>query len=342
MDLKTRLYQMFILGTEGGEYIEALEKGLGGMIFFTKDILTKDQFKNLVSDIKSKALIPPFLSIDQEGGRVERTENIHNGKKYLSAKYAYEKGEDFLRNQTKEIAQELKSYGLNLNFAPCIDVNTNPDNPIIGERAFSNNPDEVIKCEKIVSQTYRENGIIPCAKHFPGHGDANTDSHLTLPEINLPLEEMEKIHIKPFASCAKTIEMIMAAHLHCTCFEKDVIPTSLSKNAISYLRNKLGFDGVIISDDMIMKGATHVALQHKLCQNLSNRSNSLAQKIKTCEMGIRAGLNMFIYRNSTPETIEIIETIAQKALKDKELQEKIEYSFEKITNLKSNPQYQIF
>ena len=317
MDLKTKLYQMFILGTEGDGYIQALEKGLGGMIFFTKDIHTKDQFKNLVSDIKSKALIPPFLSIDQEGGRVERTENIHNGKKYLSAKYAYEKGEDFLCNQTKEIALELKSYGLNLNFAPCIDVNTNPNNPIIGERAFSNAPDEVIKCEKIVSQTYRENGIIPCAKHFPGHGDANADSHLTLPEINLPLEDMEKTHIKPFASCAKTIEMIMVAHLHCTCFEKDIIPTSLSKNAISYLRNKLGFEGVIISDDMIMNGATKFGF------------------VNACEMGIRAGLNMFIYRNSTPETINIIETIAQKALKDKELQEKIEYSFEKINNLKS-------
>lgn len=317
MDLKTKLYQMFILGTEGDGYIQALEKGLGGMIFFTKDIQSKDQFKNLVSDIKSKALIPPFLSIDQEGGRVERTENIHNGKKYLSAKYAYEKGEDFLRNQTKEIALELKSYGLNLNFAPCIDVNTNPNNPIIGERAFSSNSDAVIKCEKIVSQTYRENGIIPCAKHFPGHGDANADSHLTLPEINLPLEEMEKTHIKPFASCAKTIEMIMVAHLHCTCFEKDVVPTSLSKNAISYLRNKLGFKGIIISDDMIMKGATKFGF------------------VNACEMGIRAGLNMFIYRNSTPETINIIETIAQKALTDKELQEKIEYSFEKINNLKS-------
>ena len=317
MDLKTKLYQIFILGTEGDGYIQALEKGLGGMIFFTKDIQSKDQFKNLVSDIKSKALIPPFLSIDQEGGRVERTENIHNGKKYLSAKYAYEKGEDFLRNQTKEIALELKSYGLNLNFAPCIDVNTNPNNPIIGERAFSSNSDAVIKCEKIVSQTYRENGIIPCAKHFPGHGDANADSHLTLPEINLPLEEMEKTHIKPFASCAKTIEMIMVAHLHCTCFEKDVVPTSLSKNAISYLRNKLGFKGIIISDDMIMKGATKFGF------------------VNACEMGIRAGLNMFIYRNSTPETINIIETIAQKALTDKELQEKIENSFEKINNLKS-------
>ena len=336
MDLKTKLYQMFILGTEGDGYIQALEKGLGGIIFFTKDIQSKDQFKNLISDIKSKALIAPFLSIDQEGGRVERTENIHNGKKYLSAKFAYAKGEDFLRVQTREIAEELKSYGLNLNFAPCIDVNTNPNNPIIGERAFSDNVDDVIKGEKIVSQTYRENGIIPCVKHFPGHGDANSDSHLTLPEIDLPMEEMESPHIKPFAACAKTIEMVMIAHLHCTCFERDVIPTSLSKNAISYLRNKLGFEGVIISDDMIMAGATHVALQHNLCQNLASHSNSLAQKIETCEMGIRAGLNMFIYRNSTPETIEIIETIAQKALNDKELQEKIEYSYEKISKLKEN------
>lgn len=336
MDLKTKLYQMFILGTEGDGYIQALKNGLGGIIFFTKDIQSKDQFKNLISDIKSKALIAPFLSIDQEGGRVERTENIHNGKKYLSAKFAYAKGEDFLLVQTREIAEELKSYGLNLNFAPCIDVNTNPNNPIIGERAFSDNVDDVIKGEKIVSQTYRENGIIPCVKHFPGHGDANADSHLTLPEIDLPIEEMESTHIKPFAACAKTIEMVMIAHLHCTCFERDVIPTSLSKNAISYLRNKLGFEGVIISDDMIMAGATHVALQHNLCQNLASHSNSLAQKIETCEMGIRAGLNMFIYRNSTPETIEIIETIAQKALNDKELQEKIEYSYEKISKLKEN------
>ena len=102
MDIRQKLYQMFILGTEGGDYCAALEQGLGGIIFFTKDIQSTAQFKLLVEDIKSKALIPPLLSIDQEGGRVERTENIHNGKKYLSAKYAYAKGEDFLRRQTEE------------------------------------------------------------------------------------------------------------------------------------------------------------------------------------------------------------------------------------------------
>ena len=308
---------MFILGTDGDGYKKALSNGLGGMIFFTKDIQTPNQFKTLINDIKSISKITPFLSIDQEGGRVERTENIHNGKKYLSAKFAFEKGEDFLKKQTENIANELKSYGINLNFAPCIDVNTNPNNPIIGERAFSNTPDDVITAEKIVSQTYRENGIIPCAKHFPGHGDANTDSHLTLPEINLTLQEMEKTHIKPFKACAKNIEMVMVAHLHCTCFEKDVIPTSLSKKTISYLREKLGFEGVTISDDMIMKGVAKFG------------------NVEACEMGIRAGLNMFIYRNSTPQTINIIETIAKKAETDDELRQNIEKSYEKITHLKS-------
>lgn len=308
---------MFILGTDGDGYKKVLPNGLGGMIFFTKDIQTPNQFKTLINDIKSISKITPFLSIDQEGGRVERTENIHNGKKYLSAKFAFEKGEDFLKKQTENIANELKSYGINLNFAPCIDVNTNPNNPIIGERAFSNTPDDVIRAEKIVSQTYRENGIIPCAKHFPGHGDANTDSHLTLPEINLTLQEMEKTHIKPFKACAKNIEMVMVAHLHCTCFEKDVIPTSLSKKTISYLREKLGFEGVTISDDMIMKGVAKFG------------------NVEACEMGIRAGLNMFIYRNSTPQTINIIETIAKKAETDDELRQNIEKSYEKITHLKS-------
>ena len=315
--LKEKLYQMFILGTDGGYYKELLKEGLGGIIFFSKDIQTKTQFKSLIDDIKLISKIPPFLSIDQEGGRVERTENIHNGKKYLSAKFAFEKGEKFLKSQTEEISKELKSYGINLNFAPCIDTNTNPNNPIIGVRAFSSNPDEVIKAEKIVSKTYEENGIIPCVKHFPGHGDANADSHLTLPKIDLSLKDMEETHIKPFKSAIENgIDMVMVAHLFCTCFEKEEVPTSLSKNAIDYLRNNLNFDKVAISDDMVMKGVAKFGAK------------------TACEMGIRAGLNMFIYRNSLPETIDIIEFLVQKAQGDRELFANIETSFEKIIELK--------
>lgn len=317
MELIDKVYSMFIIGTEGEGYKKALSHPLGGLIFFTKDIKSTEQFKNLIQNIKVRSRYPLFLSIDQEGGRVERTENIHNGKKYLSAKFAFQKGEDFLKNQTKEIAQELKSLGLNLNFAPCIDVNTNPKNPIIGERAFSDNPDDVIKAERIVSSTFLENGILPCVKHFPGHGDADKDSHLSLPVIDLPLKTMEKIHIAPFKSAIKNgIEMIMAAHLHCTCFDKTTIPASLSRNALSYLRNELNYKGIIISDDMIMKGVAAYGT------------------LDACIMGIKAGLNMFIFRNSTPETISVIENLADIARTDTELRKQIEFSYSLIDDLK--------
>ena len=317
MDLKDKVYSMFILGTAGGGYEKALKRPLGGLIFFTYDIESKEQFKKLISDIKKKASHPLFLSIDQEGGRVERTENIHNGKKYLSARFAFEKGGEFLKNQTKEIARELAEFGINLNFAPCIDVNTNPDNPIIDERSFSNKCEDVIKAEKIVSETYFENCIIPCVKHYPGHGDADTDSHLSLPVIDLSLDEMEKTHIAPFKSAVENgIEMIMAAHLHCTCFDKETTPASLSLNALSYLRENLHYDRIIISDDMIMKGVAGYGMT------------------EACIKGIKAGLNMFIYRNSNPETIAMIENLAEIAQSDNELKKCILNSFEKIEALK--------
>jgi beta-N-acetylhexosaminidase len=140
---------------------------------------------------------------------------------------------------------------------------------------------------------------------------------LTLPEIYLTLDEMERTHIKPFAASIENgIPMIMAAHLHCKCFEDKKIPTSLSKNAISYLRNNLGFNGVIISDDMVMKGVSDFG------------------EVEACVMGIKAGLNMFIYRNSNRKTIQVIEDILKIAQNDYELQEKIDFSYNKIIELK--------
>lgn len=321
--IKNKLYQMFILGLEGEDLrdnpnlIKALHQGLGGVIFFTQNIKTKDQFKNLVKNIKKEAQKsnnpPPILSIDQEGGRVERTENIFGGKKFLSAKYAAQNGEKFVKEQTEQISLLLKDLGLNLNFAPVLDVNTNPDNPIIGERAFSNNTDEVINFGKVVVETYLKNDIIPCTKHFPGHGDASVDSHIALPKFDLPLEEMEKIHIRPFKEVISP--MIMVAHMHCTCFNKDEIPTSLSKNAINYLRNNLKFDGIIISDDMIMGGVN--------------------EKNKAAEMAIKAGVNILLYRNSANETIQIIENLAELAKTDEELKNNIDKSYKKIIDFKN-------
>lgn len=312
--MKKLIYQKFILGT--GTYLnQALKEGLGGVIFFTHDIKSKKQFKELINKINRNADEPLFLSIDQEGGRVERTENIH--KRYLSPRYAYNNGEEFLKQQTTQIARELKEYGINLNFAPCADVNTNPQNPIIGERAFSDKTEDVINGVKIVTEIYRNHGIIPCIKHYPGHGDADKDSHLTLPQINLPMNIMEKIHIAPFKfGVENNIEMIMAAHLHCSCFDSEPIPSSLSKKAISYLRNTLKYNGVIISDDMVMKGVQQFG------------------SLNAILMAIEAGVDMFIFRESDEKTLDTINQLIETVENSDRLKELIIKSNHRIQNLK--------
>lgn len=305
---------MFILGVDNIDLV--LKKGLGGVIFFTKDIKTENQVKKQINDIKQKALIPPFISIDQEGGRVERTENIY--KKRLSPAHAFQRGIEYLKIQSEEISREISELGFNLNFAPVIDVNTNPLNPIIAERSFAKNYNDVIKGMDIFINASKKYKVIPCVKHFPGHGEANSDSHLTLPEIDLSLKDMENIHIKPFSYAINNgIEMIMVAHLHCKCFDKNIIPTSLSKNAISYLKTTLNYKGIILSDDMVMKGVAKY------------------DKLEACMKGIEAGLDMFIYRNSDDETLDMIENLSKIIQKDSFLKEKVINSYNKIIDLKS-------
>ncbi len=322
LKIKNMLYQMFILGLDSTTLDEnvnlqnALKKGLGGVIFFTKNIQSFEQIKKLTDDIKNCAKYPTFLAIDQEGGRVERSENIFGGKKYLSAKFAAQKGESFLKEQTKQISLDLKMMGMNLNFAPCIDVNTNPNNPIIGERAFSNNAEDVAKFGNIVVKTYLEEGIIPCTKHFPGHGDASVDSHLCLPVIEMSKEELEVNHISPFKKVLSP--MVMVAHLHVKAFDEIKIPSSLSKNVVGYLKENLDYNPILITDDMVMGGV----LGHN--------------PVDACILAIKAGINILLYRDSDDSTIEIIEKIAELALEDEELAFNIRLSAEKIINFKSN------
>lgn len=300
---------MFILGYESDNpfskenegFVSALEKGLGGVIFFTQNITDREGFKKSVEQIKSKALIEPFLSIDQEGGRVERTLNLYNGSHYLSAREAAKKGEQFVKEQTKKIAHELNEFGINMNFAPVLDVDTNPDNPVIAERSYSSDPELVIKLGAIAVKTYLENGIIPVGKHFPGHGETNADSHLAMPELNLNMDELENIHIKPFKQLLADLPAMMIAHIHYSAFDREKIPASISKNVIQkYLRQTLGYEGLIISDDMVMGGIKGFS------------------SLEACIKGINAGINMFIFRNSDTATLDLIEQL-EKAVNEGKL-----------------------
>lgn len=317
---------MFILGYEedmpSDEFLKLIDDGLGGVIFFTRNIKTPEQFKSAVKKIKSheNRQNPLILSIDQEGGRVERTLNIYNGSHYLSAKDSAQKGTEFVEQQTKNIAFELKNFGLNMNFAPVLDVNTNQDNPIIGNRSYSQNPDKVIKFGSIAAKTYLENGITPVGKHFPGHGDTSVDSHKAMPVVDSNLEELEKTHIKPFKALIdkELLPAIMVAHIHYKAFEEKPLPASVSKNVIqNYLRNKLNFNGIVISDDMVMGGIKGFS------------------SFEACKLGIDAGINMFIFRDANKETLELIDKLTLETEKGNIDISKINESIEKINALKS-------
>ena len=324
LTLKQKILQMFITGFSGKNFAandyftEMLHSGLGGVIFFTHNIETEKQFKDLISNISYNAGIPMFYSIDQEGGRVERTEKIHNGKKYLSAQNAYNMGISYLQNQTKEIALELKSYGINMNFAPVLDVNTNANNPIIAERAFSNNTDEVIAAGKVVIKEYEKYNIITVAKHFPGHGEADADSHKTLPVINITKEELENIHIKPFVEAIKLdVPAIMAAHVLYPALDDSGIPASISKKIINdILIEKLGYNGVIITDDMEMNGIKGFS------------------RLEACTLAINSGINMFIFRDTTKEIYTLVQDIESAVKQGIIDRNRIDTSVEKILKLK--------
>lgn len=327
LSLKEKISQMFIMGFSG-TYLNSeniniqnlVKNALGGIIFFSENISSYEQTRNLSAELQKIAKIPLFISIDQEGGKIERTRNVKNKKIYLSPSELSLKDDiEFIRSQTQIMADELAFMGINMNFAPVLDVNTNPDNPVIGVRSFGDTAEKVIKYSEPVYKTFIENNIIPVGKHFPGHGDTYTDSHIELPFVDLSLEELENTHIKPFkAAINNGLDAIMIAHVLYKAFNKEIIPASLSPEVITdYLKNKLDFKGLIISDDMVMGG-------------ISRQYSSL----EACIKGIEAGIDLFIFRYSDDETVKLIDEVA-KAVEEGEIPpERIDYSVQKILFIK--------
>ena len=322
---------MFIFGFSGitldndNKHIQnALKNGLGGIILFANNINSYSQASSLIADLQEIAKIPLFISIDQEGGFVERTINIAKKVDYLTPMALAEtKNNDYVELHTQIMAEELKSINVNMNFAPVLDVNTKKDNPVIGIRSFGSNPEDVIKYSKQVCRTFKKNGIIAVGKHFPGHGEASADSHLDMPLIDLSLEELEKTHISPFAYAINDgIDAIMIAHVNYRAFNNDsLIPASLSKEVITdYLKCKLKFSGLIVSDDMVMGGIT-----------------KQYSDFEACKLAINAGVDILIFRDCR---YELIEKIEESVIKGDISEDRINESFNKILSLKSRYNFQ--
>ncbi|WP_346928510.1 glycoside hydrolase family 3 N-terminal domain-containing protein [Clostridium sp.] len=262
MSLEEKVGQMFIVGFDGYDVDDNIinlikSKKVGGIILFSKNINTVNQTKKLIgslNELNSKNKFKLFISVDEEGGIVSRIpkeigqfESAWDVGVTGDLNYAFEHG--------KAIGETIKSLGFNLDFAPVLDVNSNPNNPVIGIRAFSDDPEIVKKMGTEVYKGLRSTGILGVGKHFPGHGDTNVDSHVGVPVINKSIEELKNLELIPFKYAIDNgLDMIMVSHLYLPQLDKTYV-ASVSKNIVTkLLREDLGFNGVIVTDDMIMEG----------------------------------------------------------------------------------------
>lgn len=234
------------------EMYEALKKyPVGGVAIFGKNILNPEQLRQFNSDWKNAGDIPMFLAVDEEGGRVAR---LANSEGFDLPKYESAAAADDAEEMGHTIGAYLKDYGFNVDFAPVADVNSNPDNPVIGTRAFSDDAEVVKQKAAAMADGLIKEGIMPVYKHFPGHGDTAEDSHTQLAVTHKTLEQLRKVEWVPYQN--QSLYAVMAAHVAAP--EAGVEePASLSRIAITdWLRKELGHEGLVITDSLAMDAIT--------------------------------------------------------------------------------------
>ena len=257
-------YSRLIPRLNGGEieerfsyYLDLVKKGVAGFIIFGGELET---VRAGVRKLQDAAGHPLIIASDLEQGLGQQIEGgtlfppamaIASAVKSLDEKQTA----STLRELYTAFAVEARYAGINTIFAPVLDINTNPDNPIIATRAFGEDPETVSSFGCTMISVLQQNGIVACGKHFPGHGDTETDSHISLPVIKKALTHLEKNEFMPFKRAVdKGVNMIMLGHLSIPALDPSGLPASLSGRVVSYLRGRMGFSGTIITDAMNMGG----------------------------------------------------------------------------------------
>lgn len=330
-ELRRKIGQMIMLGVDGQTMDDSLKydlqrRDLGGVIFYAYNALSPAQIKGLSGAITSASEIPPFIAIDQEGGNVARL-NSKNG--FQNSYTAYQLGsifnsEDSTRKTAGEMALWLKESGINMDLAPVVDLRVNPQSPGLAskDRLFSGNPDTVFLHSSWFIDECHKKGVLTSLKHFPGHGSASQDSHLGLPDISRTWSETE---LEPYKGLVKSgyKDAVMVGHLYNSRIDS-VYPASLSYNAITkLLRAQLGFEGVVITDELTM-GA--IVLMYP-------------QMDKVAELAINAGADILLYKINDIKGSSLLEylidAIVQKVQNGTISQQRIDQSYDRIIALKA-------
>ena len=305
--LRDKIGQMLLIGFRGYEISDTdaishdlRERNIGGVVLFDQEMADKtlpgrnvkspDQLKALCASLQARAKTPIFISIDQEGGRVNRLKATYGFPESISHEELGVK--DDLANtfsHAEGIARTLAQAGLNLNLAPVVDLDANPDNPIIKgkKRSFSSDPEKVSRHAIEFARAHHKHGILTCAKHFPGHGSAQGDTHLGLVDVTKNWTDKELIPFKRMID-AGVCDTIMSAHVFNANLDPER-PATLSRTVLGgMLRQRLGFNGVILSDDMEMKAISgHYGLETAI------------------QYAIEAGIDLLCFGNNMNFTVNI-------------------------------------
>ena len=246
--------------------LELVRRGVGGVILFARNVAEPDQVAELARSLKAGAPGPLLICVDQEGGRVQRLRPPHwiawpsmrrLGEIDQQGGLDGTNGTVIAERVGEMIARELSASGIDVDFAPVLDVDTNPDNPVIGDRSFSRDPRRVARLGVALAQGLERSGVASCAKHFPGHGDTSQDSHLTLPRLAHDEKRLWEVELVPFVAAARAgIASVMTAHVRFETFDR--LPATLSPVALRLLRQDIGFRGCCISDDLEMRAISDI------------------------------------------------------------------------------------
>ena len=253
---------VIVCGFEGLHAPALVRRWLGdetvaGVILFKRNIADVAQAASLIEECnrQSRSELPILVSVDQEGGRVARF-----GDPVLRLPPMRELASlgdlDFTRRAARVLGSQLRSIGINLDFAPVLDVDTNPSNPVIGDRAFGPTPDIVIAHALAFAEGLHEGGVLSCGKHFPGHGDTDLDSHLALPRLSHDRARLDQVELRPFRAAVDVLPSVMTAHVVFEALDPTT-PATMSRRAIAeLLRDEIGFEGAVFSDDLEMKAVS--------------------------------------------------------------------------------------
>lgn len=329
MTLSEKIGQLVMVGLEGYTPDDTArlmieEHHVGGFILFNRNIKDVDQTIQLINDLKTinTAQVPLFFGMDEEGGRVTRIPSTLTPLP-TALKIGERNKPELAMEMAKQMGLLLGGLGINVNFSPVLDIHSNPRNPVIGSRAYADNPDRVSEIGLHVAQGYRDANIIPVAKHFPGHGDTYVDSHLGLPVIKHDLKRIKELELKPFKSAVQEeIEMIMIGHLLVQAIDEE-LPSSLSPLIINQLlREEMGYSGVVITDDLTMGAITDY--------------NNTAE---AAVMAIKAGADIVMICHDIDLQFQAIEAIKQAVVDGRLSEDRVNQSVLRILTLKH--QYQL-